>query len=57
MVNTHRLEQRSYTTAYIELVVDLDHGGVDTGPETLELSNGEQSILGRLARMDAWRHQ
>lgn len=35
------------------LAVDLDHGGVDTGPETLDLLDGEESVRGGMALLDA----
>lgn len=37
----------------VVVVVDLDHGSVDAGTEALDLDEGEETILGGLALLDA----
>ncbi len=44
-----------YAQVLVELVVDLDHGRVDTGAEALHLRQREQPVLGRLAILQACR--
>lgn len=38
---------------FVEVVVDLDHGRVDAGAQALDLDEGEEAVLGRLALLDA----
>ena len=38
---------------FVVVVVDLDHGGVDASSETLHLDEGEESVGGCLALLDA----
>lgn len=37
----------------VVVVVDLDHGGVDTGTQALDLDVGEETVLGGVAGGDA----
>lgn len=37
----------------VVVVVDLNHGGVDAGTQALDLDEGEESVLGGLALLDA----
>lgn len=37
----------------VVVVVDLDHGGVDAGAQALDLDEGEEVVLGRVAGGDA----
>ena len=37
----------------VVVVVDLDHGGVDAGTEALDLDEGEETVGGGLALLDA----
>lgn len=37
----------------VVVVVDLDHGGVDAGAEAFDLDEGEETVLGGLALLDA----
>lgn len=37
----------------VVVVVDLDHGGVDAGAEAFDLEEGEETVLGSLALLDA----
>lgn len=37
----------------VVIVVDLDHGGVDAGAETLDLEEGEEAVGRGLALLDA----
>ena len=37
----------------VVVVVDLDHGRVDTGAEALDLADGEELVVGHAADADA----
>lgn len=37
----------------VEVVVDLDHGGVDAGAETFDFGEGEEAVFGCFAVVDA----
>lgn len=48
-----QLDDRLGGQVLVVVVVDLDHGGVDAGTETLDLDEGEETVSGGLALLDA----
>lgn len=54
-VGLERLEKSNHGLrgqVLVEIVVDLDHGGVDAGSEALDFNHSEESVFGGLARVD-----